>query len=131
MEKSLTRRGYLRTDRFTIVGKAKTLDESAKWVDVDVLNMAAGGLLFSVADVLETNQEVMFDLKVDTNVISRMENYTSIKLDLQFKAKVKYHMGVQSDANTYGAAITEMSQSKRIQLDELILSIEQMGGMVD
>jgi hypothetical protein len=129
MDKNFTRREYLRTDRFTIVGKAKPNSDSADWLEVDVLNMAAGGLLFTIDTSFEMNQEVLFDLSIDTNVISRMENYQSIKIDLQFKAKVKYHMGIAGDGNTYGAAITEMSQSKKIQLDELILTIERMGGM--
>jgi hypothetical protein len=38
-------------------------------------------------------------------------------------------MGIQGDKNTYGEAITEMSKSDKIRLDELILTIEQFGGV--
>jgi hypothetical protein len=129
MDKNFTRREYLRTDRFTIIGKAKEKKDSVQWLEVDVLNMAAGGLLFAIGGAFDIDQELHFDLHIDTNVISRMENYQSIKLDLQFAAKIKYHMGIHGDGNIYGAAITEISQSKKIQLDELILTIERMGGI--
>jgi hypothetical protein len=132
MDNNLSRRGYLRTDRFKITGKAmsaKSKDKSEQWVEVDVLNMAAGGLLFSIEAEYAIDETVCFDLCIDSNVISRMDSYQSIKLDVEFKAEIKYHMGIHGNINTYGAAITEMSQSKKIQLDELILTIERLGGM--
>ncbi|MCL2755165.1 MAG: hypothetical protein FWD35_05565 [Oscillospiraceae bacterium] len=127
-----TRRGYQRTDRFTIIGKARPASDvpvKGGWDSIDVLNMAAGGLLFIIEKAYSVGDVLEFELDIDTNVISRLENYQSIKINVKCRAVVKYHMGIQGDKNTYGAAITEMSQSDKIRLDELILSIEQFGGI--
>ena len=128
MEHKLSRRGYMRTNRFKITGQAQL--KSGDWVDIEVLNMAAGGLLFSIIGEYDIEDEVSFDLVIDSNVINRADSFQSVKLDMKFKAVIKYHMGINDDENTYGAAVVEMSQSKKIQLDEMILAIERLGGIV-
>jgi hypothetical protein len=108
-----TRRGYARTSSWNI--SAKISADKHIWSEIDVPDIAAGGLLF-LTDASHNEGELFyFDLEINPKLL---EVHGVVKI--KAKGQIKSNRGVQNKKNAYSVEFTEISRGDQIRLDELV-----------
>jgi len=110
---SQIRRGYVRTDNWRVHAKINV--DGKDWHEVEVPDMAAGGLRFVTDMDIPAGSAVWFDLSIDPKII---EIYGEIHI--KAKAVVKSDRGLEGGHHSYGVVFSEIASADQIRLDELI-----------
>jgi hypothetical protein len=108
-----TRRGYTRTSSWEV--SAKISADKHKWTEAEVLDIAAGGLLFLADSSHNVGEQFYFDLEINPKLL---EVHGAVKIKV--KGQIKSDRGVQKKKNAYSVEFTEISRSDQIRLDELV-----------
>jgi hypothetical protein len=120
MEQVYSRRGYVRTDNFSV--DAKTSENGNDWHDVTVPNIAAGGLLFETDYVHKEGDPLWFNLLIDPRIA------IVIPVSVRAKGVIKNERGTHSGKNVYAVEFIEISSDDQIRMDELVrLAIAKYG----
>ena len=114
MEELFTKRDYVRTNNFTI--NAKISKDGRVWHEVNVPNIAAGGLLILTEKDYQCGDEVWCDMKIDP----RIARIVPINMKLKGSVRVMRERGDLNDKHQYAVMFTEISASDQIRLDELV-----------
>jgi hypothetical protein len=108
-------REYVRTDYWSVIAQISKEDDTEQWVDVQVPNIAAGGLLFLTDIAFELGDVLWFDLQIDPIMPG-----ISGKIHMRVKGEIKGDRGMDKGLRSLSVAFTEISKSDRIRLDELV-----------
>ena len=108
-------REYVRTDNWSVTAKVSKDENAEQWVEVQVPNLAAGGLLFLSKTKYDIGDILWFDLLIDpmTPGITR-------KIPMKAKGEVRGDRGETGGTYSYSVVFTEISKGDRIRLDELV-----------
>ena len=108
-------REYVRTDHWSVIAKISRDENAEKWIDVQIPNLAAGGLLFLTDLVFENGDELWFDLLIDP-----MMPGIAGKIPMRAKGVVRGDRGMKDGLHAYSVEFLVISNSNRIRLDELV-----------
>jgi len=108
-------RAYVRTDNWAISAKIGDDRDAAQWREIKVLDMAAGGMLILTDTPCVIGDEKWFDLLIDP-----MTPGVRGKIPMMIKGEIKGDRGSRDGLSSFSVAFTDISQSDRIRLDELI-----------
>jgi len=112
MEDLFTKRDYVRTNNFSI--NARISKDGKVWHEVNVPNIAAGGLLIHTNQDFCCGEEVWFDMKIDPR-LARI-----VPISVKTKGIVRVERGEYADQHQYAITFTEISSGDQIRLDELV-----------
>jgi hypothetical protein len=120
MEQVYSKRGYVRTDNFTIV--AKTSEKGKDWHDVTVPNISAGGLLLETDFVHNQGDVLWFNLQIDPRIA------IVIPINVKTKGVINSDRGIHGNKHMYAVEFVEISSDDQIRMDELVrLAIAKYG----
>ena len=108
-------RTYVRTNNWSVTAKTSKDKDSYQWSEAQVLDLAAGGLLFLTKMPYEVGDEIWFDLLIDP-----MTPGFHGTIPMQVKGKIKGDRGTKENMRAFSVAFTEITQSDRIRLDEMV-----------
>jgi c-di-GMP-binding flagellar brake protein YcgR len=86
--------------------------DEKNWHSVDLIDISAGGMRFSAADVINVNSKLFFQLYV-YNMLSEF----NLRLEAQI---IRYEKN--SNESNYSVKFLEITKYHQIQLDELVKS---------
>ena len=107
-------RHYVRTGSWSVKAKVKK-EETHKWIDALVQDIAAGGLLFLTDMACEKGDLLRFDLNIDPMAPGIPHN-----IKVKAKGEVTGDRGEKDGKRAFSVKFTEISTSDRIRIDELI-----------
>ena len=114
-------RSYVRTSNWKVDAKV-SLDHE-EWQVVDVVDIAAGGLLFQTEAEYTVGDSVHLDLYIDPLLPEIPE-----KLHMEMVARISSFREQSSEVNAYGVVFIKISLSDQVRLDELIrLTVTRYG----
>jgi len=110
-----TKREYVRTDNWAVVAKICKDENAGQWFDVLVPDVSSGGLLFLTDLEFMKDDALSFDLQIDPMTPGI---YGIIRM--KAKGAVRGDRGVRNGKRAFSVEFTEMSETDKIRLDELI-----------
>ncbi|MDR0248658.1 MAG: PilZ domain-containing protein [Oscillospiraceae bacterium] len=108
----VTKRDYVRTSNWSV--DAKYSKDNHAWLEAEIPNIAAGGLLMLADEGLQKDDEIWVDLIIDPIL------GPSIPVHIKAKAVVKAERAPQEHKHSYAVVFTDISQEDKIRLDELV-----------
>lgn len=112
MEDVFTKRDYVRTNNFAV--HAKVSADGKTWYEVQVPNIAAGGLLILTDREQKIDDELWFDLRIDPRIA------IIVPIQLKLKGVVKVDRGMHDDKRMYAIIFSEITANDQIRLDEIV-----------
>ena len=106
-------RDYIRTSSWNIV--AKISDDNTEWIDVQVPNISASGLLFLTNKPYRKGDVVWFSLDIAPIVVG-----PNFHIKMTIKAAVKGNREEQDGMSCFAVKFTDISVGDQIRLDELV-----------
>jgi hypothetical protein len=108
-------RAYVRANTWSVTAKVNEDKEAGEWADALVLDLAAGGLLFLTHSSYEPGNKLWFDMQIDP-----MAPGIGGKIPMIVRGEIRGDRGMRNGMHAFSVAFTEISQSDRIRLDELV-----------
>jgi len=108
-------REFVRVGNWSVNAKICTNEGFGQWADVQVLNIAAGGLLFLTDLTFEKGDKIRFDLLIDP-----LTPGVPMKIPMKVVGEIRDDRGTKSGMRSYSIEFTEISNNDRIRLDELV-----------
>lgn len=108
-------RAYVRTSNWSISAKTSKDIDGERWVNVQVQDLAAGGLLFLTESSHELGEALWFDLLIDP-----LTPGVNGKIPMKIKGEIRGERGGKDGMHAFSVAFTEIAHSDRIRLDELV-----------
>ena len=114
MTKNPINRLYVRTDSWSVSAKVRSGD-AQQWLEVTVLGIAAGGLLFLTDMPYKKGDLLWFDLKIDP-----MAPGIAQRIPITAKGEIAGDRGTKDGKHAFSARFTEISKKDAIRIDELV-----------
>jgi len=117
-------RDYIRTTSWRI--EAKVSEDGKTWVEVQVPNISASGLLFMAEKKYQKGDNISFIMNISPIVVG-----PDFTVKMKLNAVIKSDRGQQEGLYCYAVKFTDISLGDQIRLDELMRITVSKYGVVD
>ena len=107
-------REYVRTGNWSVTAKA-CRENSNRWSEISVQDIAAGGLLFLAEETYDIGEVVIIDMLIDPIVPG-----VPWTIPMKVTGEVRGDRGMRDGMRAYSVRFTEITKDNKIRLDELI-----------